>query len=124
MESKQAGFMESAQGMYERMVAWRRAHPDASFDEIAEEVGRERRGLMGQLLAELAAQNQLAVEALSTECPQCRGQTEGKGKKGRGISHLEGETKLERGYRYCGKCGSGFFPPGRSAEADEKELES
>lgn len=39
MESKQGGFMESAQGMYERMVSWRRAHPDASFDEIAEEVG-------------------------------------------------------------------------------------
>jgi hypothetical protein len=64
------------------------------------------------------------VEALSTECPTCAGETEGKGQKVRGISHIEGETRLERGYRYCGKCGSGFFPPRQATEADEAELES
>ena len=117
MESSRGEFVESAQEMYERMVEWRRAHPEASFDEIAEEVGRERRGLMGQLMSELACQNRMEVEALETECPKCRGETEGKGEKKRGISHLEGETTLERGYRHCGKCGSGFFPPGRTVEA-------
>lgn len=124
MSGSQPEFVESAQAMYERMVAWRHAHPEASFDEIAEAVGRERRGLMGQLLSELACQNQRAVEALSTECPSCAGQTEWKGQKARGISHIEGETKLERGYRYCGNCGSGFFPPRRGTEAKQKELES
>ncbi len=124
MSGRQGKFVESAEGMYERLVAWRQAHPEASFDEIAAEVGRERRELMGQLLSELACQNQMAVEALSTECPSCGGQSEGKGRKARGISHMEGETKLERGYRYCGQCGSGFFPPGRATEAESKELES
>lgn len=124
MSVSQAKFVESAQGMYERMVAWRQAHPAASFDEIAGEVGRERRELMGQLLSELSCQNQMSVEALSTECPRCGGPSEGKGRKTRGISHLEGETKLERGYRYCGECGSGFFPPRRATEAGWQELES
>jgi ribosomal protein S27AE len=110
--------------MYERMVAWRRAHPGASFDEIVEQVGWERRALMGQLMSELATQNQLAVEALSTECPKCAEETEGKGQKERMISHMEGETTLKRGYRYCAKCGSGFFPPGRGTEANEADMES
>lgn len=124
MGAKQEDFMESAQGMYERLKEWREQHPEASFDEIAEAVGRERRELMGQLLSELATAKRLEVEALATECPTCAGQTEGKGQKARGISHMEGETKLERGYRYCGKCGSGFFPPGRATEAHQAELES
>lgn len=111
MSKRQTDFVESAQAMYERMVAWRDGHPAASFDEIAEAVGRERRELMGQLLSELACQNQRTEEALSIECPSCAGATEWKGQKTRGISHIEGETKLARGYRYCGKCGSGFFPP-------------
>ena len=121
-ETKQvgeSGFGESAQAMYARMVEWRSSHPDASFDEIAAEVGRERRVLMGQLLEELATQGALAVEAVETECLKCSGETEGKGKKSRGVSHSEGETHLTRGYRYCAKCGSGFFPPGPETEADE-----
>lgn len=124
MVAGQADFVGSAQEMYERMVNWRQAHPEASFDEIAEEVGRERRELMGQLLSELASQNQKSVEALSTECPECAGKTEGKGQKERGIIHMEGESTLERGYRYCGKCRSGFFPPRRATEIMPKELES
>jgi YgiT-type zinc finger domain-containing protein len=124
MRESQGQFVESAQAMYERMQEWRQAHPQASFDEIAAEVGRERRALMGQLLVELACQNQRSVEALSTTCPICGGQTEGKGAKERGVSHLEGETKLVRGYRYCSHCGRGFFPPGCGTEAQSKELES
>jgi len=112
MDGEGKGFVESAQGMYERLQAWRAEHRDASFDEIAAAVGRERRELMGQLLCELASEPQREVEALQTECPTCGGPTEGKGKKERGVSHLEGETKLQRGYRYCGACRRGFFPPG------------
>lgn len=98
--------------MHERLQKWSQEHRTASFDEIAAEVGRERRELMGQLLRELASKNQREVEALQTACPTCGGRTQGKGQKKRGVSHLEGETKLERAYRYCAECRSGFFPPG------------
>ena len=110
MGGSQAEFGESAQAMYERMVAWRHGHPEASFDAIAEAVGRERRELMGQLLSELACQNQRAVEPLSTECPSCAGPTEGKGHKARGISHMEGKTKLERGIATAASAAGAFFP--------------
>lgn len=112
MGAKQGEFVSKAQEMYERLKAWRKQHPEASYDEIAEAVGRERRGLMGQLLSELAAENQLEVEALVIECPTCGKPTENKGRKERGVSHREGEATLKRGYRYCAECGSGFFPPG------------
>lgn len=124
MGTQVEGFTESAQGMYERMKAWRKQHPEASYDEIATAVGRERRELMGQLLSELAVENRLEVEALTIECPTCGEPTESKGQKARGISHREGEAKVRRGYRYCPKCGSGFFPPGQETAADKAELES
>lgn len=115
-EKKRSEFLESAEGMYERMVEWRDKHPEASFDEIASQAGYERRKLMGQLLEGLATQHASEVEALEIECPACQGKSEGKGRKGRDISHGEGDASLSRGYRYCPKCGSGFFPPGPEAE--------
>ncbi|MEZ4861424.1 MAG: hypothetical protein R3C14_08960 [Caldilineaceae bacterium] len=118
MEAEGKEFVVSAQGMYERLKAWRKEHPEASYDEIAEEVGRERRELMGQLLSELAAANRLEVEALEIECPTCGKPTENKGPKERWVSHREGETTLNRGYRYCAECSSGFFPPRQETEAD------
>lgn len=116
-ERKRAEFVESAVAMYERMVEWREAHPEASFDEIATQVGYERRALMGQLLEGLATQQASEVEALEVECPECQGKSEGKGRQRRFVSHSEGDTNLSRGYRYCSRCGSGFFPPGPEAEA-------
>lgn len=124
MGTKQGEFVGSAQGMYERLKAWRKQHAEASYDEIAEAVGRERRELMGQLLSELADENRLEVEALAIECPTCGKPTENKGRKERVVSHREGEATLKRGYRYCAKCGSGFFPPGRETEADQAELDA
>ena len=115
-EKKRAEFVESAEAMYERMVKWRDIHPEASFDEIASQVGYERRVLMGQLLEGLATQHAAEVEALETECPTCQGKSNGKGQKERGISHSEGDTSVSRGYRHCPKCGSGFFPSGPETE--------
>jgi hypothetical protein len=54
--------------MQEALVAWRAAHPAASFDEIAEEVGKQREVLMGQLLAELAGQHGVGAVLLERSC--------------------------------------------------------
>ena len=64
-ERKRAEFLEAAEAMYEQMVSWREKHPEASFDEIASEVGQERRRLMGQLLEGLATQHAAEVEAVT-----------------------------------------------------------
>jgi hypothetical protein len=118
-EENRAEFVSSAEAMYERMVKWRDENPEASFDEIASQVGDERRQLMGQLLEELATQHAAEVEALEFECPECAGKSEGKGRQKREVTHQEGDTKLRRGYRYCARCGSGFFPPRPKAETGQ-----
>lgn len=43
--------------MHAELVAWRAAHPEASFDEIAAQVTPRRQRLMGALLSELALQH-------------------------------------------------------------------
>jgi len=43
---RKAEFLNAAETMYERMEDWYDAHPEASFEEIEEELRRQRRGLM------------------------------------------------------------------------------
>lgn len=118
-----AEFVESAAGMYARLRAWRKAHPLASFDEIAEEVGKERRALIGQLLGELATQEEQSRVRASVVCPHCGREMSGKGVRVRGVSDPEGEVRIEREYYDCPTCEGGLFPPGRRIETDETCVE-
>jgi hypothetical protein len=105
-------FVTAAKAMHEALVAWRAAHPGASFDEIAEEVRVRREVLMGQLLAELASQHGVGEVLMSPQCPQCGGVLHYKGEKERMVLHPEGQPRLARGYHHCDQCGHGFFPSG------------
>ena len=111
-EKEKEEFLSWAGEMYAELRAWRRQHPEASFDEIAGQVTPRRRALMGQLLGQLAIQHGdgEVIEGLS--CPECGQEMRYKGKPKRGIEHLEGETKLERAYYYCAQCEAGLSPPG------------
>lgn len=105
-------FLGAAQAMRAELVAWRAAHPAASFDEIAEEVRKQRQVLMGQLLGELAGQHGVGEVLVERNCPQCGGMLHYKGEKERTVLHPEGQPQLERGYHHCDQCGHGFFPSG------------
>lgn len=108
----ETSFVAAAKTMQEALVAWRAGHPEASFDEIAEEVRKQREVLMGQLLAELAGQHGVGEVLVEGKCPQCGGVLHYKGEKPRTVLHPEGQPKLERGYHHCDQCGHGFFPSG------------
>ena len=108
----EAAFLSAAQAMRAELVQWRGAHPAASFDEIAEEVRKQRQVLMGELMAELAGQQGVGEMLVERSCPQCGGMLHYKGEKERTVLHPEGETALERGYHHCDQCGHGFFPSG------------
>ena len=118
-----AEFVGSAGEMYERLRAWRKAHPLASFDEIAEEVGKERRVLVGKLLGELATQAEPSRVGEAVGCPQCGGAMAGKGLRSRGVSDPEGEVRIEREYYTCPTCAGGLFPPGRCVETNQTCVE-
>src|SRR5512135_2416397 len=68
---RKAEFMKAAEGMYERMEAWYDAHPDASFEEIEEEMRRQRRGLMGSTLETLIVGRDSGFAVEPPKCPQC-----------------------------------------------------
>ena len=121
-EARRMAFGEAAAGMHQRLRAWRRAHPEASFDEIAEQVSRERQVLMGDLLAELAATPESVP--LDPRCPHCGGAVQNKGRKSRQVLHREGELRLEREYSYCPACRQGFFPSGPALGVEPTQLES
>jgi len=118
-----AEFVESAGEMYDRLRAWRKAHPLASFDELAEAVSQERRALVGKLLGALATQEEPSRIRATLVCPQCGQAMEGKGMRSRGVSDPEGEVRIEREYYGCPTCAGGLFPPGRRVEADETCVE-
>ena len=110
--SKRRGFEKEALQLYDEMVAWRKAHPEATFDEIAGQVSIKRKRLMGQLLGELSVQKMEKEGWQEQVCPDCGGKLENKGVRTRQVVHSEGETELERPYYHCPNCGKGFFPLG------------
>ena len=108
-EQRGSEFGAEAVAMAERLRAWRRAHPEATFDEIAEQVSQERKQLMGGLLSELSAEAQPGP--LDPKCGGCGGGLVYKGKKSREVLHREGQVRLSRDYYYCPACRQGIFPP-------------
>ena len=110
-ETSRAEFGAEAQGMHERVHEWRKAHPEASFDEIAEVVSQERKRLMGSLIGELATK--APPIPFDRVCAECGGPLENKGKKKREVLHREADVRLERDYYYCPACKQGVSPPGQ-----------
>ena len=108
-----------AEEVYEELYEWRERHPEASFDEIANQVTPRRQELMEKLLAQLACQHGQGEEVEGLVCEECGQPLVYKGKPLRGVEHLEGETELRRAYYYCPHCEGGIFPPGPPSEVEQ-----
>ena len=121
-DEEKAAFLCAAEAMYEELVVWRQEHPEASFDEIAEQVTPRRQALVGPLLAQLAAAGDERVEA--PVCETCGQPMRYKGTPRRSVAHREGEASLRRAYWYCDSCGRGLFPPGPPTAAEQTSVES
>lgn len=105
-------FLADAAAMYDELTAWRAAHEQASFDEVANQVTVKRQALMGELLGVLAEQAGRGEWLAARTCPGCGGELHYKGEKPRTVLHAEGQPVLRRGYHHCDQCGHGFFPSG------------
>jgi hypothetical protein len=119
-----AAFLAEAAAMYDELSAWRTAHGEASFDEIAEQVRAKRQAVMGGLLARLATQNGAGEWLSERTCPECGGVLHYKGKKRRTVLHAEGNAVLARGYHHCDQCGHGFFPSGPDVTLGEPRVDA
>ncbi len=115
---RKAEFMQAAEAMYERMEDWYDAHPDASFEEIEEELRRQRRELMGGTLESLIVGRDSGLEVEPPQCPQCGQAMAFAGYRPWTVKGLEGDSRLERAYYTCPACGAqGFSPSGPEAPA-------
>jgi hypothetical protein len=121
-ERARTEFGEAAQAMHQRLRAWRRAHPDATFDELAEQVGQERKALVGKWLAELTDETEAVARV--PVCPEWGGAVANKGQKKRQVLHGEGKVQVARAYYDCPACRQGVFPSGPQSELESAWLES
>jgi hypothetical protein len=123
-EQDKQGLLAEFARMYEELYQWRAEHPQASFDEIANQVTPRRQELMGALISQLALQHGSGEVAAGFSCERCGQAMVYKGKPERGVEHLEGEARFHRAYYHCTHCQGGIFPPGPAVEISETQLES
>ncbi len=115
---RKAEFLKTAEAMYEQVEDWYDAHPDATFEEIEAELRRQRRGLMGQALANLIVGRDTGFALQPPPCPQCGQPMTFQGYRSWTVKGLEGDSALERAYYTCPACAKqGFSPSGSEAEA-------
>lgn len=110
---------EAAGPVWTELVAWREAHPKATFSEIEAELDRQMNQLRARVLGDLALASATAdVQAARVEerprCERCGAVLQAQGQEERGVVTQGGvEVRLARSYATCPRCGDRSFPPGR-----------
>lgn len=111
-EQKRAELGAVAEALIEEMLVWDEATAKPTLSQI-EEQALKLRERFGQRLAEVVIQGQEAVQPVDGPvCTQCGEPMRYKGAKRLHPESRLGGLALERGYYYCARCHSGFFPPG------------
>jgi hypothetical protein len=113
-------FTNRATDLWDNLNAWYRAHPEATFDEIEKQVGQQRRDFLGEFLELTLRQGELGATAAAPDCPKCGKPMEFKGYPPKTVHGLDVDAKIPRAYYYCPICKVGIFPPGSTAEVEER----
>ena len=109
-------FLEEAAKLWDEYNAWYDAHPEATFDEMDEEVGEEGRGHLGRLVELTLRRGDLGAKAEAPRCERCGGEMVFKGYPRKEVHGLKVEVGVRRAYYICPACESGVSPPGPTAE--------
>ena len=113
-------FTIRATGLWDTVNAWYREHPTATFDEIEEQLGQQRREFLGELVELMLRQGDLGATAEAPDCPKCGKPMAFKGYPPKTVHGLDVDVKIPRGYFYCPTCQVGISPPGSATEAEER----
>ena len=105
-----------AEEMIEALLEWEEEVEKPTFVAIEKEVMRLRKRMDEAMIEEVLKAQTKAEEGGMPQCETCGGEVEHKGRKGRKIGGWVGEVEVKRGYYYCPKCRTGFFPSGPSAK--------
>jgi hypothetical protein len=113
-------FLKRAGEAWDSFNAWYQEHPEATFDEMEEELGQQRRGMLGDFLELGLRQGDLGATPEAPLCERCGKPMVFKGYPEKTIQGLEAEAKIPRAYYVCPTCELGLFPPGPAASAEER----
>ncbi len=94
----------------EQLRMWRKAHPQATFSEIEQEVDRLLRKKHQYLLEEYLQESEEA-ESIPL-CPTCHQPMQARGNRTRQMQSQRGpQISFQRRYWSCPECQTGFSPP-------------
>jgi len=111
-----AEFMSAAEQLWVAFIAWHDAHPDATFDEMEQELGQQGRVLLGNTLALALRRGDLGAEPEAPRCEQCGRAMIFKGYPEKSVHGLRADAEVPRAYYVCPHCQAGVFPPGSASE--------
>jgi hypothetical protein len=113
-------YMRRAEELWDEFNAWYQDHPEATFDEMEAELGKQRRAILGNFLELSLRQGDLGAMPEAPSCSQCGKPMEFKGYPKKEVHGLEADVKIPRAYYVCPTCGVGIFPPGPSSLPEER----
>lgn len=126
MQSKQEqkkALLVEIEAMVDEMLEWEEKNPAPTLTEIEEVVLKLRRQV-AQRVAEFLLERQEGVQPVpGPACPRCGQEMRYKGRGKVTVESRVGPLEIERGYYYCERCRSGFFPPGPTTPIEGSTLE-
>lgn len=112
-------FLRRAEELWDEFNGWYQDHPEATFDEMEAELGKQRRAILGDFLELSLRQGDLGATPEPPTCKRCRKPMVFKGYPEKEFHGLEADAKIPRAYYVCPTCGVGFFPPGPTSMPKE-----
>ena len=112
-------FLRRSEKLWDEFNAWYQDHPEATFDEMEAELGKQRRAILGSFLELSLRQGDLGATVEAPSCRQCGEPMVFKGYPQKEVHGLEADAKRPRAYYVCPTCGVGLFPPGPSSGPEE-----
>ena len=111
-EQLKTKLLAEAEAVIDEAVDWHENTQAPSLIEV-EEILLKLRKRLSQRMAEIILEDQEATQPVEAPvCPTCGGKMRYKGLKDTTVGSRLGPLRLDRGYYYCARCKSGFFPPG------------
>ena len=105
-------FLRRAEALWDEFNDWYQGHPEATFDEMEAELGKQRRAIVGGFVELALRQGDLGATPEAPSCERCGQPMVFKGYPEREVHGLEADAEIPRAYYVCPTCGVGLFPPG------------
>jgi hypothetical protein len=103
-------FVRRAERLWDEFNAWYEEHPEATFDEMEEELGQQRRAVLGELLELSLERKDLGATAEGRMCEKCGRPMVFKGYARKRVHGLEVDAEIPRAYYVCPNCKVGISP--------------